>query len=53
MGHSLREGPKPLVVVLDCNKAFNLCKFDKLFKSVLEKGKPPIVDHVLMYIRAQ
>ena len=50
VGHYLREGSNPLVVVLDCIKAFNLCKFDQLFKSVLEKGMPPIVVCVLMYM---
>ena len=50
MGHYLREGSNPLVVVLDCSKAFDLCKFDKLFSSVLEKGKPPIVVRVTIYI---
>ena len=37
-------------MVLDCSKAFDLCKFDKLFTSVLEKGMPPIIVRVLMYM---
>ena len=50
-GRALPEGgSNPLLVVLDCSKAFDLCKFDKLFKNVLEKGVPPIVVHVLMYM---
>ena len=50
VGHFLREGSHPLVVVLDCSKAFDLCRFDKLFGSVLEKGMPPIIVRVLMYM---
>ena len=50
VGHYLREGSHPLVVVLDCSKAFDLCKFDKLFTAILDKGMPPIIVRVLMYI---
>ena len=50
VGHYLREGSHPLVVVLDCSKAFDLCKFDKLFTSILDKGMPPIIVRVLMFI---
>ena len=50
VGHYLREGSYPLVVVLDCSKAFDLCKFDKLFTAVLEKGMPPIVVRVMMFM---
>ena len=50
VGHYLREGSHPLVVVLDCSKAFDLCKFDQLFRSVLEKGLPPIILRTLMFI---
>ena len=39
-----------MVVVLDCSKAFDLCKFDKLFTAVLEKGMPPIVVRVMMFM---
>jgi hypothetical protein len=50
VGHYLREGSHPLVVFLDCSKAFDLCKFDKLFTSILDKGMPPIIVRVLMHI---
>ena len=50
VGHYLREGSHPLVVVLDCSKAFDLCKFDQLFRSVLDKGLPPIIVRTLMFI---
>ena len=49
-GNYLREGSHPLVAVLDCSKAFDLCKFDKLFRSVLDKGMPAIILRTLMYI---
>ena len=50
VGHYLPEGSNLLVVVLDCSKAFDLCKFDKLFTAVLEKGMPPIVVRVMMFM---
>ena len=50
VGHYLREGSHPLVVVLDCSKAFDLCKFDKLFTAVLDKGMPPILVRAMMYM---
>ena len=50
VGHYLREGSHPLVVVLDCSKAFDLCQFDKLFTLVLEKGIPPIIVRVFMHM---
>ena len=50
MGHYLREGSHPLVIVLDCSKAFDLCKFDKLFSLLLEKGLPPIIIRAFMYM---
>ena len=39
-----------MMVVLDCSKAFDLCKFEKLFKNLLEKGVPAIVVRVLMHV---
>lgn len=50
VGHYLREGSHPLVVVLDCSKAFDLCKFDKLFTLLLEKGVPAIIVRTLMHM---
>ena len=46
--HLLRNGTNPIVTVLDCTKAFDLCKFSILFKRILESGVPPIVVRVLM-----
>ena len=46
--HLLRSGTNPIVTVLDCTKAFDLCKFSLLFTRVLESGVPPIVVRCLM-----
>ena len=46
--HLLRSGTNPIVTVLDCTKAFDLCKFSILFTRILEKGVPPIVVRCLM-----
>ena len=36
--------------LLDCNKAFDKCKFDKLFSKLIAKGLPAVVVRVLVYI---
>ena len=46
--HLLRCGTNPIVTVLDCTKAFDLCKFSILFNRILESGVPPIVVRCLM-----
>ena len=48
--HMLRGGINPIVTVLDCSKAFDKCKFSLLFKRLLDKGLPPIVVRVLVFI---
>ena len=48
--HYLQEGSKPIAVVLDCSKAFDLAKFDILFERLLTDRKmPAIVVRVLAY----
>ena len=48
--HYLREGSKPIAVVLDCSKAFDLAKFDILFERLLtDRRMPAIVVRVLAY----
>lgn len=48
--HFLREGSKPIAVVLDCSKAFDLAKFDILFDRLLTERKvPAIVVRVLSF----
>ena len=49
LGHYLRGGSKPIAVVLDCSKAFDLAKFDILFNELLDKGVPAIVVRVLIF----
>ena len=48
--HLLRNGTNPIVTVLDCTKAFDLCKFSILFNRILDSGVPPIVVRCLMYM---
>ena len=47
--HYLRLGSKPVAVVLDCTKAFNLAKFRILFKRLLARGMPAVVVRVLAH----
>ena len=37
------------MTLLDCKAAFDTCKFELLFKRVLEKGVPAIVVRALMF----
>ena len=46
--HLLRNGTNPIVTVLDCTKAFDLCKFSLLFQRLLDSGLPSIVVRCLM-----
>ena len=48
--HLLRNGTNPIVTVLDCTKAFDLCKLSILFYRILDSGVPPIVVRCLMYM---
>ena len=47
--HFLHQGSRPVAVVLDCSKAFDLAKFDLLFTRLLDSGLPAIVVRVLAY----
>ena len=47
MQHYLRQGTKPVAVVLDCTKAFDLAKFNILFTRLLDSGMPAVVVRVL------
>ena len=46
----MRRGTAVTACLLDCSKAFDKCKFDKLFRKLISKGLPPIVVRVLIYI---
>ena len=47
--HYLQQGTKPVAVVLDCTKAFDLAKFDILFSRLLKRGMPAVVVRVLVF----
>ena len=51
--HYLRQGSKPVAVVLDCTKAFDLAKYDIMFGRLLERGLPAIVVRVIAYSYAE
>ena len=45
----LRRGSKPIAVILDCSKAFDLAKFNIIFSELLDRGVPAIVVRVLSF----
>ena len=47
--HFLRQGSHPLVTLLDCKAAFDICKFNILFEKLLNTGLPAIVVRSLMF----
>lgn len=47
--HYLRHGSHPIVTVLDCSRAFDLCNYDKIFTAILDRGVPPTVVRAMMY----
>jgi hypothetical protein len=47
--HYLRQGGRPVAVVLDCTKAFDLARFDILFGRLLDCSVPAIVVRVLAF----
>ena len=47
--HYLRQGSKPMAVVLDCTKAFDLAKFSILLKRLLARRMPAVVVRVLAH----
>ena len=46
----LKRGTPVICVTLDCSKAFDKCKFDKLFDNLMNKNVPAIVIRALVYI---
>ena len=46
----MRRGTAVNACLLDCSKAFDKCRFDKLFSKLISKGLPHIVVRVLIYI---
>ena len=49
LGHYMREGAHPICALLDCSKAFDLAKWDKMFTLILERQVPPIVARAMIY----
>ena len=46
----LRRGTPCIVTLLDCSKAFDMCKFSILFEKLHEKNLPAIVLRSLIFI---
>ena len=46
----MRRGTAVTACLLDCSKAFDKCRFDKLFEKLIRKGLPAVVVRVLIYI---
>ena len=46
----MKRGTAVTACLLDCSKAFDKCRFDKLFNKLISKGFPAIVVRVLVYI---
>ena len=47
VNHFLRSGTNPIITLMDCTKAFDMCKFNTLFERLLDKKLPPIVIRTL------
>ena len=45
----LRRGTPVITVTLDCSKAFDKCRFDKLFGKLIDRNVPAIVVRALIY----
>ena len=46
----LRKGTPCILTLLDCTKAFDKCKFDIMFKKLLDRKMPLIVVRVLIFV---
>ena len=47
VNHFLRSGSNPIITLMDCTKAFDMCRFSTLFGRLLDKKLPPIVVRTL------
>ena len=45
-----RRGTPIICVTLDCSKAFDKCRFDKLFDKLIARKVPPVIIRVLIYV---
>ena len=48
--HFMRNGTNPIMTLLDCSKAFNMCCFSTLFNKILKKGMPAVVVRTLVFV---
>ena len=48
--HFQQGGSNPIITLLDCSKAFDTCKFNILFKKLLDRKLPPIIVRVLIVV---
>ena len=46
----MRRGTAVTACLLDCSKAFDKCRFDKLFEKLVAKGLPAVVVRVLVFV---
>ena len=45
--HFLRQGTPVITTLLDCSKAFDMCRFSTLFQKLMDRNVPPIVIRLL------
>ena len=45
--HFLRQGTPVIATLLDCSKAFDMCRFSTLFQKLIDRDLPPIVIRLL------
>jgi len=48
--HLLHMGTNPIITVLDCSRAFDLCKFSMIFDRLITRNVPPVVVRCLMFM---
>ena len=46
----MRRGTAVTACLLDCSKAFDKCRFDKLFQKLINKGLPAVIVRVLIFV---
>ena len=46
----LRQGTPVIVSLLDCSKAFDMCRFSTLFQKLLDRDFPPLVIRLLIFV---
>ena len=46
----IRNGSNPIMTLLDCSKAFDMCRYSTMFTKLLEKGLPAVVVRTIIYV---